>query len=115
MRTALAGACCLYVHILWEIGALDKGGTFHGATDQRNVTASILRQPHHFWEKHAIAVLKAATECPLVGNHSWIILAMTRLTNLQSLGNDGFSDTSTRKTTESIRVAIALCWDSIHT
>jgi hypothetical protein len=113
IRTVLAGAWCLYAHILWEIGALEKEVAFHGSTDQRKVAASTLHQPHHVWEKHAIAVLKAATACPLVGNHSWITLAAARLTILQSLGNNSSSEMSTRKTTESVRVAIALCWDSI--
>jgi hypothetical protein len=113
IRTELAGAWCLYAHILWEVGALGKGFTFHGATDQRKVAASTLHQPHLVWEKHAIAVLKAATACPLVGNHSWITLAIARLTILQSLGDNNSSEMSTRKTTDSIRVAIALCWDTI--
>jgi hypothetical protein len=113
IRTELAGAWCLYAHILWEIGALEEGVTFHGATDQRKVEASTLHQSHHIWEKHAIAVLKAATACPLVGNHGWITLAMARLTILQGLRNNGSSEMSTSKTAKSIRVAIALCWDSI--
>ena len=97
VRTELAEAWCLYAHIR----ALEK------------VAAIALHQPHHILEKHAISVLKAATACPLVGNHSWITLAMARLTILQGLGNNCSSEMPTSKTAESIRAAIAVCWDSI--
>jgi hypothetical protein len=113
VRTELAGAWCLYAHILWEIGGLDDESAVDGATDKRKVAATTLRQAHT-WKKHAVTVLKAATSCPLVGNHYWITLAMARLTILQNLGNKSSIDTSTSKTLESIQIAIDMCWDSIY-
>jgi hypothetical protein len=44
---------------------------------------------------------------------AWITLAMARLTILQGLGNNCSGETSTHQDHGSIRVAIALCWDSI--
>jgi hypothetical protein len=116
VRSELAGTWCLYAHLLWEIGAISgqKVIPFHESTDQESVQATF----HHpgVWERYAVAVLHAASFCPLVGNHWWITLAMGRLTILKSLqwstASSGTAK-STESTTDSVRLAIGACWDCI--
>ena len=70
-------------------------------------------------QDHAISVLIAARSCPLVKNHSWIVLAMARLLIAScALGQSKRQQTEVRISKElmcsSISQAIASCWDSMH-
>ena len=116
LRERLSGLWCIYVHYFAEISDLIKQKQqqkCHGSDG--GDTATISRQIDDYVE----TVLLAARACPLVGNHSWTVLALGRyrMTKL-ALQHDPMPTSSLvtikhADVQDVISSSIAACWDAM--
>jgi hypothetical protein len=92
VRNHLAGLWCLYAHFLCEIGLKD--------------TVSM------HWNYCALLTIMAASECPLVGNHGWIAVALVRLW-VMCHGSANQTGMGHQISKHGLGTGRDLCWDGL--
>jgi hypothetical protein len=95
-RYRTASLWCLYAHVLVQAQGVIDGDSGDGTA----IT----------WMDLAMSILNTATRCPLVGNHYWISVALSRLTLKSQLAE---KTVSSRNISATVAVASQLCWDGI--
>lgn len=116
VRDRLATFWCVYVHFLLEVGTL---GTLPAKKQQLSRPGEVFKATtHHDVVAFAISALWNVRNCPLVGNHTAIIVCLGRLmiTSLAiettKVEND-LVELTRSKVKERIRMSVAVCWEAV--